>query len=727
MAPATPARGAARFDGPRRAHPLADLRRVAQAWSGDARLGANDARFEAETLPPRETLMAKAADLGLAVTVVTRPLGKLDAADAPCVLVLTDGTSVVFLGHEGRDTVHVQSGGTAHAIDRKTLEALHSGTVFLLAPSTPRIGGDQASTTADAPRTDTPPSKDAFSLVRHVAMLGLRDTPSLFRQLMVAALLSNMLMLALPLFTMAVYDRVIPHLAMETLWALAIGVIIAIALDFVIRYVRLKLVDAVALSTSLGLQSRLYRRILDVRMAVAPRTSGGLATHLRELDAICQTVPPLLVGILIDLPFFLVLLVLLYSIAGPVVMAPVAGVFALVLISIAGHLATRRAHVETAKLTRAQANQVIETIGALELVKTTNGASRLLKQWERLGDASSFAAHSGRLWASLCTQATILISQAVIVLVVLIGVYQIGAGAMTVGALAASTLLVSRAIGPIGTLIALIDRLLHLTHTAEALQSLLDAPSETGGDTTRGEARPIEGRFDLTNVTFSYPGEASPALKEVTLSIAPGEKVALIGRVGSGKSTLTRLFLRLHEPSSGAIAIDGHDARQIPPRRLRDKVGFMRQDTTLFDDTLHANLIFGLDHVPDAVFERAVTASGVKDIAARHAKGYSLDVGPRGERLSGGERQTVALARALMTDPKVLILDEPTSAMDNTLETRVIKALKDIIADKTFIVATHRASVLALVDRIVWLEGGRVIADGPRDEVLKKMNAPQAA
>jgi ATP-binding cassette subfamily C protein LapB len=718
-----------RVDGPRRAHPLADLRRVARVWSGDERLGAGDARFDAESLPPRETLIAKAADLGLAVTVVTRALAKLDAADAPCVLVLSDGTSVVFLGREGRDGVLVESGGTPHVMARAEVEALHTGTVFLLAPTSARAREDAPAPSREA--AAAPVSEAAattsLSLVRTVATLGLRETPGLFRQLMVAALLSNLLMLALPLFTMAVYDRVIPHLAMETLWALAIGVTIAIGLDFAIRYVRLKLVDAVALSTSLTLQAKLYRRIVDVRLAVAPRTSGGLATHLRELDAICQTVPPLLVAVLVDLPFFLVLLVLLYSIAGPVVLAPVIGVAALVAISVVGHLATRKAHVETAKLTRAQANQVIETIGALELVKTTNGGPKLLKQWERLGDASAYEAHHGRLWASLGQQATILISQAVIVLVVLIGVYQIGAGAMTVGALAASTLLVGRAIGPIGTLVALVDRLLHLTHTAEALQGLLNAPSESGGDAARGGARPIEGRFDLTNVSFTYPGEASPALKDVTLTITPGEKVALIGRVGSGKSTLTRLFLRLHEPASGVLAIDGRDARQIPPRHLRDRVGFMRQDSMLFDDTLHANLVFGLDQVAEAAFERAVTASGVKEIAAKHAKGYSLEVGPRGERLSGGERQAVALARALMTDPKVLILDEPTAAMDNTLEARVIKALREIAADRTFIVATHRAPVLALVDRIVWLEGGRVIADGPRDEVLKKMNAPQAA
>ncbi|MCC2114048.1 MAG: ATP-binding cassette domain-containing protein, partial [Hyphomicrobiales bacterium] len=529
------------------------------------------------------------------------------------------------------------------------------------------------------------------------------------------------LMITLPLFTMAVYDRVIPHLAMETLWALSLGVLIALGLDLGIRFVRLKLVDAIGLSTALTLQTRLYRRLLQARMAEAPLTVGGVMASIREFDSICQLVPALYVAAAADVPFFLVLMAILYSIGGLVVVAPVVGVLALAIVHAVGHAGMAESGPEAADLNRQQTNQMAETVGALEMVKANTAEDRLLRQWERVSDAASFAGHRGRLWTTFSGQSTMIVTQLVIVMVLILGVHQIGAGAMTVGGLAASTLLVGRAISPVGQFINLAFRLIYLSQSTKGLSRLRQLAMEGGGDAFRPTARDIDGQIVFANVGFTYDGEPKAALGNINLTINPGETVALIGRIGSGKSSLLRLMLRLQEATTGTIFIDGHDIRQFSPRQLRRQIGFMRQDSQLFNDTLRANLTIGLDKADEAAFERAAAISGVRDIAAKHPQGYSMRVGPGGERLSGGERQAVALARALVSEPRVLVLDEPTASMDNALEARIVRELKKYAAGRTLIVATHRAPLLELADRVIWVENGMVMADGPKAEVMKRL------
>jgi len=313
------------------------------------------------------------------------------------------------------------------------------------------------------------------------------------------------------------------------------------------------------------------------------------------------------------------------------------------------------------------------------------------------------------------------------VLAMIIGVYEISTGMMTIGAMTAAVLLIGRMMTPVSQLMALIHRAHQLSSAAQLMHNIFAMPQEQAGDTTEArEDAPVEGHIALRNVSFTYPGEQTPCLQDITLDIRPGEKIGLIGRVGSGKSTLLRLLTRIYEPAEGTLMIDGQDARQLSPRAIRRNLGFMRQDTVLFDDTLQANLSFGLEVMGAANFERAITISGVKEFAARNAAGFGMRVGSRGERLSGGERQSVALARLLAEHPQTYVLDEPTSAMDNALEARIVRDLKDTLADRTLIVATHRAPLLGLVDRIIWMDGGRIIADGPKAEVLKKLSQPAA-
>lgn len=698
-------------------HVLADIQRIAEVWYAAKR--AMPADGDSGAVPTPEALSASAADLDLDVVYVTRDVSRLTEANLPCVLLTRHGSSRLLVARPSDEVFEVEVEGRIERVLAAELAREQSGTLFLVRPKSGRATGAAEETDKAAPGALN--LGEGMSVVRTVLSHMFETRRPLMIQLIVAALLSNLFMLALPLFTMAVYDRVIPHAAMETLWALAFGVAIALFVDLAVRYVRLKLSDAVGLSTSLAFQARMYRHLLRAKLEHAPRTAGGITNNVRDLDGICQLVPQLFTSIAVDLPFFVALMVLLALIAGPAALVPVVAIAFLVAIHMIGHGDLKRITEEQAKLGRQQANTLIETVGNIEAVKATASETRLLGQYERQSDETAYLTHQARLWTSFSAQICAAVAQVAVVFVVILSVYQITGGNMTVGALAAATLLVSRALAPVSQLIGHLDRLSQLTHAVTSLAQFLKTDIEEAGDRSRPRSAAIEGRVELVGVRFSYPGDPRPVLDDVTLRVAPGERVGIIGRVGSGKSTLFRLIPRLTEAGAGNVLIDGHDVRQYAPRELRRAIGIMRQDAGLFDDTLRANLTFGLDDVPQRVFDEAVRISGVQDFASRHPKGYGMPVGPRGERLSGGERQAVALARALMGEPRVLLLDEPTAAMDTGLEQRVVRDLADAVRGRTVIVATHRAPVLALVDRVVVMDQGRIIADGPKAEILRKL------
>jgi ATP-binding cassette subfamily C protein LapB len=695
---------------------VADVNAIAERWFG--RRQAECLKFDT-AVPTPEALADVAGRSGLEVSYEQRALSKLRPSDFPCVMLDREGGSRLLAGLEGEGRASVLVRGAFVTVPLRQLEARHTGTVFFVRPRLDaQVAEERVRAAGEAvPFGSEPTARGLFAAVlRHMAIGHAR----LFALLGLSALIGNVLMLAIPVYSMAVYDRVVPHLAFETLWALTTGVLIVLGADFAIRLVRHQLVDAMAVKTSVALQARLFARMLRMPLDKAPRNAALIQLWMRELDALCQTVPLVVVSAIVDLPFILVITALLYALGGPVALVPVAVAFLLGAIYAATHAMSIGRARELNMLARAQATLVAEAADGLEAVKLAAAEGVVLRRFERLADSVAYAGHEARHWTVLGNQATLALGQVAIVLAMLMGVYVIADNAMTIGALSAATLLVGRLMAPVGQFVAGLQRLRILVRSADGLDKVLAAPIEEGGDRRAGGD--IEGRFDLRSVRFSYPDAHAPALDDVSLVIRPGEKVAIIGRVGCGKSTLLRLLVRLCEPASGSVLVDESDIRQVSPELLRRQVSLMRQDQALFDDTLRANLCFGLDEVPQDVFDRAVAVAGVREIAARHPAGYGQRIGPRGERLSGGERQMVALARALMTDPRVLVLDEPTASMDNTLEGRVVRDLQAFAEGRTVVVATHRAQTLALADRIVWIEGGRIVADGPKDEVLRKLN-----
>ena len=668
-----------------------------------------------------ETAIAFASELGLELVPRQARLTKLRKTDFPCLVMDREGNCRVLVNRINHWAFTCRTTDQDIPVDRKHLERTFSGMVFLVRPIegfVPRPANGDVDD--DAEHADDRP---VGSVVRYLISTMLTKRTGAVVQLAFAGAVSNLLLILVPIFSMAVYDRVIPHLAYETLWALTIGIVIALAVDLALRHVKVRIIDSIAADISHVVQVRFYRRLVYGQMKNMPRTGGALAQTMRDLESYSQLIPMIFLSLSVDVPFVIITSIILASVAGSVALVPLAGAIIVAAVFATAHIVSRARLAPFLILMRLQSNSVIETVEALETVKTTTGESTLLNKWERLADATAYSSHMSRLAHGFAQQWAMSISQAMTVATLVLGVYEISQNAMTVGALSASTMLVGRLIGPITQFVGQSQRIVQASKTLEPIRTVLNTPMERAGDGGFSINRTIRGNVDVLNVSYTYPGAHAPSLSDVTLTIRPGERIGIIGRVGSGKSTLLRLIVRLLDTTQGAIRIDGSDIRQFSPREIRRNFAYMKQDTGLFDDTLRANLFFGVEKPNPALIEEALAISGVAAFAGRSPEGFGLRVGPRGERLSGGERQAVGLARAMIGNPTMLLLDEPTASMDNTTERQIINGLQQWLQGRTLIMATHRAAMLDLVDRVILMHEGKIVADGPKEQVLKKLQA----
>jgi ATP-binding cassette subfamily C protein LapB len=666
-----------------------------------------------------EALVSFAAINDIDVVFENRPVASLSTEDLPAVMLTHDGMGRMLVARRGRSFV-AHHAGKSYLIDKDALAAEEAGTIFLVRPRSLAPGGNLAelvSLVAGPEPADPVRGILSFMTARH---------RKLVVQLLVAAAFSNMMLLALPIYSGLIFDRVIPHSAFDTLWAISIGVTLALVADIAVRGVRLKIQDALASAASAAIQASVMRKLLEAKMVEAPRSAGAIALRLRNLDGMTQLVPHLVTGVVIDVPFLLFVFTLLWLNGGPVVLAPILGIAVLVGVHHWANLGSEAEQVRSTALMQLQSNRLNEAVEVLEMIKSTRTELRILNRFERIFDEYAYSSHVVRLWQGVAAYANATVGQLMVAMVLIVGAYEISAGNMTVGGLSACSLLVGRIIGPIGQLISVIHR---MTQSRAMLKSLAEDSkyqSEKAGDDSGALRAPMRCSLRLNNVSFCYSDQGAPQIDGVSVTVQPGERVGIVGRSGSGKSTLLRLIARLAEPDKGCVLLDDFDVRQYAPSDLRQALGYMGQTAGLVDDTLMKNLTFGLDRLDQEQFGVIMQLTGVADFAAGHPRAYGMPVGPRGERLSGGERQSVALARLLLANPRALLLDEPTASMDTMLEARLVKNLKETIGDRTLIVATHRAPVLQLVDRIIWLESGRLVADGPKADVFKRMSGAAA-
>jgi ATP-binding cassette, subfamily C, bacterial LapB len=551
-----------------------------------------------------------------------------------------------------------------------------------------------------------------------------------YRDILWAAALINLFAVASPIFTMNVYDRVVPNAAVETLWSLAVGMLLVLGADLLLRKLRSRFVDEASARIDVQISARLMERVLGMRLEHRPESVGSFASNLRGFEQVRDLIASSTVTALIDLPFALLFLLVIIVIS-PWLAIPVVLGFGAVLLS--GWVIQDKLHTlaeTTYRATAARNATLIESLTGIETIKTQGAEGVIQARWERTNVFLAGATVKMRELSSGANYLTNWVVQMVTVVTVVAGVYLIGERMLTMGGLIACGMLASRALSPAGQIVALLMQYQGARTALEGLERIMAQPVERENDahgTVFIHRAKLRGEIEFRNVSFQYPGRTDNALDGLSLKIKPGERVALIGRVGSGKSTLQRLMMGLYRPTEGAVLLDGIDLNQLDPADLRKSMGYVSQDVLLFYGSLRENITFGLPYADDSSVVAAAEVAGLAEFINRHPQGFDMNVGERGERLSGGQRQSVGLARAVLHNTPVLLLDEPTSAMDFSTEATITKRLSEFCTGKTVVLVTHRTSLLALVNRVVVIDGGKIVADGPRDRIMEALQSGRIA
>jgi ATP-binding cassette, subfamily C, bacterial LapB len=540
-----------------------------------------------------------------------------------------------------------------------------------------------------------------------------------------AAAIVNLFGLVSSMFTMTVYDRVVPNNATASLIALTIGLVIVIVFDFILRLLRAYFVDVAGADIDQEIGEAVFARILALRLDMKKGSTGWLAGLMRELETLREFFASATLTALVDVPFILITLALMAAIGGWVVMVPLAMIPLVVLTGVLTQPALDRLSAKSLGEGLVKQSVLVEVIGGLEAVKASGAGPMLSRRWSQAIRSQADSALRQRLVATIGVTVATSANTIAYAGVVVVGVGLIASRDMTTGGLVACSILAGRAVAPLAQIAQLLSRIT-MTQTAyQQLNGLMQTPIE-GPEGDPLKLNRVGGGITFRNVSFRYPGAAENALDGVNFAIQPGERVALLGRVGSGKSTIARLVLGLYPPEDGLVLIDGTDIRQLDPAVLRRETGTAMQESVLFSGSVRDNIALGRERIDDEELLRASVISGTHDFIGQMANGYDLRLADRGEGLSGGQRQSIAIARALAGKPSMFIFDEPSSAMDAQTENALIARLRPEVNGKTVILVTHRTPLLQLVDRIILLDQGKVIADGPRDAVLARIAQPSA-
>jgi len=559
--------------------------------------------------------------------------------------------------------------------------------------------------------------------VRHWFWGTLAENKGIYRDVMVAALLINIFALAMPLFTMNVYDRVVPNKAVETLWVLGIGVALIVLGDLLLRSMRAYFLDWASARIDVKLSAQIMEKVLGTRYEAKPNSVGSFASNLRSFESVRDFITSATVVTLIDLPFGIIFLVVIAWISPYMVLPALIG-GAIVLIYSLSVQTKMHDLSETMYRASAQRNAtLIESLVGLETVKSMGVEGQMQGKWEKSALFLSEVGSKLKLLSSSITNGTYALQQIISVAIVILGVYLISNGDLTMGGLIACSQLTSRGLAPISQIAGLFTQYHTAATSLKSLDEVMGKPVERNKGVNFLSRPAFKGEIEFKNVSFKYPGSDELALNRVSFRIRPGEHVGLIGRMGSGKTTINKLILGLYQPTEGAILIDGIDARQIDPAELRRSIGYVQQDNHLFYGSLRENITLRHPHADDHSVLQAAQVGGIAEFVNAHPKGFDLEVGERGDTLSGGQRQGVGIARAFVTQPQIVLLDEPTSAMDHSGEETVKRNIAEATADKTMIVISHRNAMLELAERLIVIDAGQIVADGNKEDVTAALRA----
>nr|WP_041798094.1 type I secretion system permease/ATPase [Rhodopseudomonas palustris] len=654
---------------------------------------------------------------GLEAQLVERPLHEIPSLVLPCVLLFHDGSTRVMLAMDeaaGRVSIVDPSRGNGPATAPiEAVAARYVGFAYLIRPA----GMADARTGAAG---DLPKTHWFWSVVsRFGANYGL---------VAIAAFIVNILALAAPLFIMSVYDRVIPNGAIPSLVALGGGLALAIGFDFLLKVVRSRIIDMTGKQIDVVLAADIFEHIMALKMDKRPPSVGILANQMRDFDSVREFFTSGTVVSATDMLFAILFIAVLFIIAGPIAWIPLLMLPIMIgvglLIQRPLDRAMRRMQAESA----ARHGILVEALNGIETVRAVGGEGRVQTVWERSVAATARSSEEVQFWASLALTTASAASQLCSLLLVVAGVFLILDGKLSVGALIAANMLSARILGPIAGIAAVMTRATQTTSALRSIDRLMGLERERPPEKIYVAREIKDGRIQFKDVSFSYPGSQAKALDNVSFEIKPGEKVGIIGRVGSGKTTVGRLATAFYPPSEGTILIDGIDIRQYDPADLRAGIGFVLQDTDLFYGKLRDNIALGRPAATDEEVLEAARLAGVESFIAGHPQGYEMMIAEGGRSLSGGQKQAIGLARVLIRKPRVLFLDEPTAHFDVRSEGEFLDRLKALAKEEmTIIVSTHRPSLLLLVDRILVFDSGKLIADGPTQQILTKLRPPSSS
>ncbi len=647
---------------------------------------------------------------GLNAQLFERAASRVPGLVVPYIVLLKNGEACVVVAkhaeQEGVDAVFPAASEDVRRISYQELDADASGYVIYVTRAEEE---DRAASGAAR-------AADGHWLWSRVAQFW----PS-WAQVVCAALVINLLGLALPLFVMNVYDRVIPNLAIPTLWALAAGVVLALFFDFALKQLRAVVLDRTGRRVDMAVAASLFEHALGVSMAERTASSGAIANQIREFELVRDFFTSSSIIAATDLLFIGVFIAVLWAIVGPIAWVPLIAVPLVLGATLLVQIPLSRSVQATQSEASRRHAILVESLIGVEAIKAVAGEGVMQRRWEDAVAATARANSATKFWSSLALYFTAFVQQAVSVVIIVWGVFLVAEGEISIGGLIAANILAGRVLAPLGNIAMTLARAQQAFAALGGLTAFMGLGREQAGAV--GEGRTVRGgAVAFKEVSFTYPGGSDAALKEVSFSIKPGERVGIIGRIGSGKTTIGRLLAGLYQTDTGTVSVDGVNVRRFEPADLRAGVTYLGQECELFAGTLRDNIVLGKPHAGEEEVAEAARIAGVEAFTAAHPLGLAMPVGERGRGLSGGQRQAVAIARILLRKPQVLFLDEPASAMDTATEAALIASLREGLQDaQTLIVCTHRPSVLEIVDRLIVLDGGRIAADGPRDAVIKAL------
>ena len=648
---------------------------------------------------------------GFASRVVRRGVQDISADVLPAVAMLNTGKAVILAkrrkGQDGADKftlIDTFTGEETEIVGPENFVQLYAG-VLILVKATLRTQIEQ----------------ELHSTAREWFWGTIKEFKPLYYKVAIAALVINLVGLVSPLFSMNVYDRVVPNAGYATLWMLGIGVILAYLFDTVFRQLRSYFVDVAGKGADILLAGKIYSKLLNLRLQQQPMSAGAMANQLRDYDSLREFFTSGTIVALVDVPFMLLFVLFIGILGGPLFLLPLVSIPVVLVVCTLLQNQMISLSREIARESDMKHGHLVETINALENIKAIGSQSHAQGIWEMLVGTTGKVASKIKFMNNLAMNFAYLSGQMVYVAMIIWGAYRVINGDMTTGALVACSMLVMRAMSPVSQVAALHVRWTQTKIALETLTKFMQSPVEREDGQRFVHHPQIGGEIVFDNLNFGYPGSKLYSLYQANFTIRPGERVGIIGRAGSGKSTIARLILGLYEPQEGRVRIDGLDLNQMDVAELRQQTCYFPQNLHLFRGSLRDNLLMANPSASDADLIQAVEVSGAYRLVRRHPLGLDLPVGERGELLSGGQRQAIGLARAIMREGRIAIFDDPTSEMDATSENWVKDRLSKWIKDRTFILITHRPSMLELVDRLIVVDDARIIADGPKDKILAQL------